>query len=45
MDDPVKGHAPLSGYLTVWAVCSVAALLAAVGLLLMPKVATTIERS
>jgi hypothetical protein len=28
----------------VWAVCAVAALLAAVGLILMPKVATTIER-
>ena len=26
-----------SGYLTVWAVCAVAALLAALGLLLMPR--------
>jgi hypothetical protein len=43
LEDPTEGHAPLSGYLTVWSVCSVAALLAAVGLLLMPKVATTIE--
>ena len=24
--DPVKGHAPLSGYLTVWAICAAAAL-------------------
>jgi MFS family permease len=38
--DPVKGHAPLSGYLTVWAICAVAALLAAVALLLMPRQAT-----
>ena len=29
LDDPTKGHAPLSGYLTVWSVCAVAALLAA----------------
>ena len=35
--DPVKGHAPLSGYLAVWAICAVAALLAAVALLLMPR--------
>ena len=35
--DPVKGHAPLSGYLTVWAICAAAALLAAVALLLMPR--------
>lgn len=28
--DPVEGHAPLSGYLTVWAVCSASALVAAV---------------
>jgi hypothetical protein len=34
--DPVKGHAPLSGYLTVWAICAVAALAAAGALLLMP---------
>ena len=31
------GHAPLSGYITVWAVCSVAALLAAASLLVVPK--------
>jgi len=35
--DPVKGHAPLHGYLVVWSVCAVAALLAALGLLLMPR--------
>jgi MFS family permease len=35
--DPKKGHAPLSGYLTVWTVCAVAALLAACALLLLPR--------
>jgi len=35
--DPVKGHAPLQGYLVVWSVCAVAALLAAAALLLMPR--------
>jgi MFS family permease len=44
LEDPTEGHAPLSGYLTVWSVCSVAALLSALGLLLMPRVATTIDR-
>ncbi len=39
--DPVKGHAPLSGYLTVWAICAVAALAAAVALLMMPRDATS----
>lgn len=34
IDDPAAGNAPLSGYLTVWAVCSVSALLAAAVLLL-----------
>jgi len=43
LEGPAEGHAPLSGYLTVWAVCAVAALFAALGLLLMPKVATTLE--
>ena len=42
LEDPTEGHAPLSGYLTVWAVCAAAALLAASSLLLMPKVATTL---
>jgi MFS family permease len=32
--DPKRGHAPLSGYMTVWAVCSFAALVAAIVLLL-----------
>lgn len=35
--DPEKGHAALSGYLTVWAVCAVAALAAAVALLMLPR--------
>ena len=39
LGDPTEGHAPLSGYLTVWAVCSVAALLAAVALFAVPKTA------
>jgi MFS family permease len=37
IDDPTEGHAPLSGYLTVWSVCAVAALLAAGALLMMPR--------
>ncbi len=37
IDDPTEGHAPLSGYLTVWSVCAVAALLAAVALLMLPR--------
>jgi MFS family permease len=37
IDGPDEGQAPLSGYLTVWAICAVAALLAAVALLMMPK--------
>lgn len=37
LDNLEEGHAPLSGYLTVWAVCAVAALLAAVALLMLPK--------
>jgi MFS family permease len=41
IEDPVKGHAPLSGYLAVWAICAAAALLAAVALLLMPRQATS----
>ena len=35
--DPSEGHAPLGGYLTVWSVCAVAALLAAIALLAVPK--------
>jgi MFS family permease len=37
LEDPTEGHAPLVGYLTVWAVCAVAALLAAVSLMMVPK--------
>jgi MFS family permease len=37
IDDPTEGHAPLSGYMTVWTICAVAALLAAVALLMVPK--------
>ncbi len=35
--DVEAGHAPLSGYLTVWAVCSLTALVAAASLLVVPK--------
>ena len=35
--DLEAGHAPLSGYLTVWAVCSVTALVAAASLLVVPR--------
>ena len=35
--DVEAGHAPLSGYLTVWAVCSVTALVAALSLLVVPR--------
>jgi MFS family permease len=44
LEDPAEGHAPLSGYLTVWSVCAAAALLAAFALLLMPKAATTVAQ-
>jgi MFS family permease len=37
IDDPTEGHAPLSGYLTVWAICAAAALVAAGALLVMPR--------
>ncbi|NYG59158.1 MFS family permease [Nocardioides daedukensis] len=37
IDGPAEGHAPLSGYLTVWGVCAGAALVAAIALLLLPK--------
>ena len=37
LEDPSEGHAPLSGYLTVWSVCAVAAVLAALALLALPK--------
>ena len=35
--DVEAGHAPLSGYLTVWAVCSVTALVEALSLLVVPR--------
>ncbi len=35
--DLEAGHAPLSGYLTVWAVCSITALVAAASLLVVPR--------
>jgi len=35
--DPTRGEAPLQGYVVVWSVCAGAALLAAVGLLLLPR--------
>ncbi|MDO9456630.1 MFS transporter [Nocardioides sp.] len=37
IDDPVEGHAPLSGYLTVWSICAAAALVAAAVLALTPR--------
>ena len=35
--DAEAGHAPLSGYITVWAVCSLTALVAAASLFVVPK--------
>jgi MFS family permease len=35
--DAQAGHAPLSGYLTVWSVCSVTALVAALSLFVVPR--------
>ncbi|MCW2849562.1 MAG: qacA 1 [Marmoricola sp.] len=35
--DVKAGHAPLSGYLTVWAVCSITALVAAASLYVVPR--------
>jgi MFS family permease len=37
IEDLEDGQAPLSGYLTVWAICAVAALLAAAALLMLPR--------
>jgi len=45
IEDPVKGHAPMSGYLTVWAICAVSALVAAFALLLMPRREDDVPRS
>lgn len=39
IDVEAAGHAPLSGYLTVWAVCAGSALLAALSLMLVPRTA------
>lgn len=36
ISDPAAGHAPMSGYLTVWAICSGSALLAALALSRLP---------
>jgi MFS family permease len=40
IEDPAEGHAPLSGYLVVWAICAAAALAAAAALLALPRHAT-----
>ncbi|MCW2829291.1 MAG: qacA 1 [Marmoricola sp.] len=37
MADLEAGHAPLSGYLTVWTVCSITALVAAASLFVVPR--------
>ena len=42
ISDPAAGHAPMSGYLTVWGVCAGSALLAAIALSRLP--ATDRER-
>ena len=36
-DSAATGHAPLSGYLTVWTICAVTALVAALALLVVPR--------
>jgi MFS family permease len=43
LEDPTKGQAPIQGYVVVWSVCAVAALLAAGGLLLMPRPARPVD--
>ncbi|GAB3116721.1 hypothetical protein GCM10027055_26750 [Janibacter alkaliphilus] len=37
ISDPGAGHAPLSGYLTVWSICAGSALLAALALARLPR--------
>ncbi len=37
LGDPAANHAPLSGYMTVWTVCAVSSLVAAVLLFVVPK--------
>jgi MFS family permease len=44
LDDPERGHAPMSGYLTVWAVCAISAVVAAMSLLATPPSAFADER-
>jgi MFS family permease len=44
LDDPERGHAPMSGYLTVWAVCAISAVVAALSLLATPRSAFADER-
>ena len=39
LPDPEEGPRPLAGYLTVWSICAIAALLAALALLSLPKAA------
>ena len=39
LEDPERGHAPMSGYLVVWAVCAISAVVAAVSLLATPRTA------
>ncbi|CAB4774503.1 unannotated protein [freshwater metagenome] len=43
LEGPDEGVAPMSGYLTVWAVCAAAALVAALCLLLAPRVPEEVE--
>lgn len=45
ISDPEAGHAPLAGYLTVWGICAVSALLAAAALSRLPQPAEEIEVS
>ena len=42
--DPKRGHAPMSGYVTVWAVCAISAVVAAACLLATPRSAFSDER-
>ncbi len=37
ISDPAANHAPLSGYLTVWAICSISSLIAAALLFVVPS--------
>ena len=44
LDEPEFGHAPMSGYIVVWAVCAVSAVVAACSLLVTPRNAFADER-